>query len=157
MAVMSAKELHAIYASTSGNVETAVEYVANLWQAAGHTVHLHRAEQTKPEVLTANQHFLLATSTWEHGVINPFFQPLLDVLKTTSLTQQRAAFLGLGDTRYEPVLFCGGMEVLKQGWERAGGKVVGTPLKVNGEPYHQLDNLIKPWAEQIWPLWGMTG
>lgn len=70
---MSAEILHVIYASTSGNVETVVETAAAVWREQGLTVELHRAEQTSIELVKENSQFVIATSTWEHGALNPFF------------------------------------------------------------------------------------
>lgn len=139
----------AIYASTSGNTEWVVEQVAGVWQAAGQTVQLHRAEQTDPTIWQQHETFLLATSTWDHGTINPFFNKLLAALKETNCAGKRAAFIGTGDVRYEPVLFCGGMETLKNTWVERGGQAIGVPMKFNGEVYAKFESVIQPWAEKI--------
>lgn len=140
---------HAIYASTSGNVEVVVEHVATLLQAANFECDLHRAEITPVEIITQNDLFVLATSTWEHGEINPFFGKLMSEMSRLDLHGKRAAFIGLGDKRYEPVLFCGGMEQLKSVFIKQGGRVIYDALKIDGEPYHQLDSVVKPWANQL--------
>lgn len=142
-------DIHAIYASTSGNVEKVVETVAGILRAGGHTVTLHRAEQTPIELVTANSCFILATSTWEHGVINPFFKPLLEALKSTNCQGKRAAFIGLGDRRYEPVLFTEGMSILRNTWLQQGGQEIGEPLRMQGEPYAQIEYVVKPWTTSI--------
>lgn len=141
--------LHAIYASTSGNVEIVVEKVAELWRQQGLAVELHRAEQTSPEVIAQADLFLLATSTWEHGVLNPFFQPLHKAMSTMDCHGKKALFIGLGDTRYEPVLFCEGVETLRRTWLAQGGEQLGVTMKVNGEPYHVLNTSVKTWAERM--------
>lgn len=139
----------AIYASTSGNTEWVVEQVASVWQAAGLNVELYRAERTDPAIWQRHDFFLLATSTWEHGVINPFFNTLYSALKDVDCTGKRAAFIGTGDVRYEPVLFCGGMESLKNRWLERGGQAIGVPMKFNGEVYAKFDSVIKPWSNKI--------
>ncbi len=139
----------AIYASTSGNTEWVVERVAEVWRAAGLQIDLHRAEQTDPTIWQQHDTFLLATSTWDHGVINPYFDKLLAALKETDSAGKRAAFIGMGDVRYEPVLFCGGMETLKNIWVERGGQALDAPLKFNGEPFAKFEAVIKPWAEKL--------
>lgn len=146
---MHTQSVQAIYASTSGNTELVVEAVADRWRAGGLTVELHRAEQTSPVVLTSNSTFLLATSTWEHGNINRFFYTLFDALKSISCAGKRAAFIGLGDTRYEPVLFCGGMEMLRERWLAQQGREIGQRLKINGEPHAFLTTSVAQWADAI--------
>jgi flavodoxin len=139
----------AIYASTAGHVETTVEYVAEVWRGLGHVVELHRAEKTSPEIFSTHQDFFIATSTWEHGELNPFFMPIYTAWKEMDLKGKRASFLGLGDTRYEPVHFGRGVDYLQQRWVERGGTMVGPMLKINGEPYHQLEAIVKPWAAKV--------
>lgn len=141
--------IQVIYASTSGNTEIVVEKVADIWREHGYMVELHRAEKTDPEIINRHSLFLLATSTWEHGQLNPFFKKIFDHLKTVNCSQKTAMFLGCGDTRYEPVLFCGGMETLRERWITQGGQEIGERLKINGEPYAILDTTVTQWAEKI--------
>jgi flavodoxin len=142
-------KIQAVYASTSGNVEAVVEAVAAILTQAGHQVELHRAEKTSPEIFSQNDVFLLATSTWEHGVLNPFFQPLHKEMSKLNLAGKQAVMLGLGDTRYEPVLFCEGIEILRQTWLKQNGTQLGQTLKINGEPYHLLETTVAAWAKQV--------
>lgn len=141
--------IHCIYASTSGNVELVVEQVGNVLKDKGFEVHLHRAEQTPLSVIADNQTFILATSTWEHGVINPFFRELHDQMKKANFAGKRAAFIGLGDRRYEPVLFCEGMEKVRKTWLANQGQEMLQPLRMQGEPYALLDTLVTPWAHKL--------
>ncbi len=150
--MQSVGSICAVYASTSGNTEWVVEQVVHVWQEAGITVELHRAEQADPNIWKQYDTFLLATSTWDHGAINPFFSVLFEELKNTDCHNKRAAFIGMGDVRYEPVLFCGGMESLKNRWIERGGTAVSTPLKFNGEPFAKYDAVIKPWADALLKL-----
>ncbi|MDQ3008402.1 MAG: flavodoxin family protein [bacterium] len=148
MVMQSSDTVAIIYASTSGNTEAVVEHVARHWQPKISST-LHRAEQTKSDVITDHQFFILATSTWEHGVLNPFFSRLYAEVTELDLSDKQAAFIGLGDRRYEPVLFCEGMEKLRQLWLKKGGTEIGTALKIQGEPYSQLERAVTPWAETI--------
>ena len=138
-----------VYASTSGNVEFVVETVADLLVEAGISCTLHRAEQTSIDVIKNNGTFILATSTWEHGEINPFFDKLLAEMKTTDMTGKRAAFIGLGDMRYEPVLFNQGIKLLKSLYLEKGGKDISDLLLIDGEPYNQIDDRIRPWTAKL--------
>lgn len=147
-------EIHLIYASTSGNVERVVETVAEVLSQNGFEPELHRSEQTLIDVIKNNSLFIIATSTWEHGALNPFFVPLFKEMQQTDLHGKRAAFIGLGDMRYEPVLFTEGMEQVREMWLAQGGEEVGTRLKIQGEPYAQLENHVKPWV--ITTLPGLT-
>lgn len=141
-------DVYGIYASTSGNVETVMEHTAQVLAQYGHTLHLLRAEKTSPEVIQSQQFFILATSTWEHGKINPFFIPLLKYIQQQDLHGKQAAFVGLGDRRYEPLLFCQGMETLREAWLKQGGRELGQPLRIEGEPYEQLETGVTPWVQE---------
>lgn len=141
----------AIYASTSGNTELVIEAVTEHWRQRGIGVQLMRAEQTDPREIQQHDLFLFGTSTWEHGRINPFFDALMTGLKTMSCAGKQAAFIGLGDTRYEPVLFCGGMQTLHDRWLAQGGSVIGEPLKIDGEPQAVLTTSVQDWAAALVP------
>ena len=138
--------IHIVYASTSGNVEAVMEKVAATLQEYHYPVTLHRAEQTKVDVFNLTDIFILATSTWEHGEINPFWNRLLKEMEAVDLSGKNAGFVGLGDKRYEPVLFCNGMEILRHEFITRGGGEIFEPLKINGEPYNLLDTVVKEWA-----------
>jgi flavodoxin I len=143
------RQLCCIYASTSGNVEITLEKVAELVRAAGWEVSLHRAEQASVELFQQYDYFLLATSTWEHGVLNPFFARLHTEMQTLNLTGKTAVGLGLGDTRYEQVYFCRGIDILLDTWQKQQGKVLYQALKLNGDPYPFLPTLVKAWGERL--------
>jgi flavodoxin len=144
---MSNQLIHFIYASTSGNVEFVMDQIAQDWRAQGVEVIMLRAEQTHLDAIKNNQLFVFATSTWEHGVLNPFFDRLVKEMKELDCSDKYAAFVGLGDIRYEPVLFCHGMIQLEEFWQKLGGQVVGHHIKINGEPFEQIDKIVKPWSD----------
>ena len=150
---MSSFSVACVYASTSGNVETVVEAAAQVWRELGWDVSLHRAEQTSIDLINQHTHFLFATSTWEHGALNPFFVPLFKAMSQTQFVGKQAAFIGLGDQRYEPVLFCKGMEIIRDMWQANQGEIIGFPIKINGEPYAQLERTVIPWSKQIAQRW----
>lgn len=144
-----ARHLCCIYASTSGNVEITLEKVAELVRAAGWEVSLHRAEQASAELFQQHEYFLLATSTWEHGVLNPFFDRLHKEMKGLNLAGKKAVGLGLGDTRYEQVYFCRGVDILLETWQKQQGEILYQALKLNGDPYPLLNTIVKSWAERL--------
>lgn len=140
----------AIYASTSGNVEAVVEHVAQQLRTAGHDVVLNRAEKTNSDVFDTSDVYLLATSTWEHGELNPFFRKLYTAMTTLSFAGKRALVIGLGDTRYEPVLFGKGADMLAERWQAQGGQLLTPVFKIDGEPFHQL-HLVDAWLQAVLP------
>jgi flavodoxin len=149
---MPAPVIHCVYASTSGNVEIVAETVAKVLQGQELPVELHRAEQTAIDLIQNNQNFLFATSTWERGTLNPFFVPLLEEMKKIDFTGKKAGFIGLGDIRYENVFFNRGIDLIHDAWKANRGEVLFRLLKLNGDPYAQLDSVVTPWAQAIGPL-----
>ena len=142
--------IHCIYASTSGNTEYAVETASGIWQQQGAQVELHKAQKTPIDVVTKNQRFLFATSTWDHGTLNPYFNALYAELQTADLSGKTACFIGLGDRRYEHYYFCTGMKLLQEVWQKNGGTTVGTQLTIGREPYEEaITNIIIEWATVV--------
>lgn len=142
-----------IYASTSGNVETCIEFIANELKKKKFDVNLYRAEETSIDVIKNHKRFVFGTSTWDHGKINPFFVNLYKEMHKESFSGKQAAFIGLGDHRYEPILFCEGILKLRQVWLSNGGEEIVPILKVQGEPYSQLESFVKPWALKLIETW----
>lgn len=142
-------EIFLIYASTSGNVETVVEWTAEKLTQTGISTQLFRAEQCTPDIFSQADYFVLATSTWEHGYLNPFFVPLHKSMKDLDFSEKKAAFIGLGDQRYEPVYFCQGMETVRETWLKKGGTELLERLKIQGEPYAQLETVVGPWVNSL--------
>lgn len=145
--------INIIYASTSGNVEIVCETIAKLFNKRGIETVLSRVEQTPIEVISKNSHFLFATSTWEHGKLNPFFDKLYGQMEKLNFQNKKASFVGLGDKRYEPVLFCEGIEIIKRLWSKNGGGEVGPTLLVAGEPYEKLNTNVESWADKVIEMW----
>ncbi len=143
--------IHIIYASTSGNTELVVETIGEILKNKGINIYYHRAEITSIDVVKDNNLFILATSTWEHGELNPYFKNLLKEMKTLDLSGKYAGFVGCGDTRYEPVLFCEGMEILRRTFLENKGEEIYNALKINGDPNNVLDE-VKQWGEEFYKV-----
>ena len=146
-------QIYLIYASTSGNVEVTMEYVSGFLKRQGFEVFLKRAEQTPIETIEKNKKFVFGTSTWQHGNLNPFFMRLYEEMKTKDFSGKQAAFVGLGDRRYEPILFCEGIIKIRHLFLKNGGEEVGSYLKIQGEPYGQLNLVVAPWAAMLSKTW----
>ncbi|HEC64315.1 MAG TPA: hypothetical protein ENI23_03380 [bacterium] len=146
---MSNQSIKIIYASTSGNVEVVCDTVAEFLKEKGIESELFRSEQTSIDLIRENSLFLFATSTWENGTLNPFYMKLYKEMNELDLTGKRAGFIGLGDIRYEPVLFCAGLDVLKKRFTEKGGEEIHVNLKLNGDPYEFLDTVVKIWVDNF--------
>ena len=93
--------------------------------------------------------YIFAKSTWVHGELNPYFEPLLQYLNGKDLSNYHAAFVGMGDLRYDPILFCNGMEILRKAYLANKGVEITDPLKINGDPYGQLETVVDKWVEKL--------
>lgn len=153
MMVKDLMKINLVYASTSGNVEIVVEAVAKILQQNGFKIVLSRSEKTPIQMIKNNKYFVFGTSTWNHGQLNPFFLKLYEAMQTMNFQNKEAAFVGCGDRRYEPILFCEGIEQVHELWLKKGGKNIGTMLKIQGEPYENLGSLVEPWASELAQLW----
>lgn len=145
--------IYIIYASTSGNVEVTMEYISGFLHKGGFEVFLSRAEQTPIETIEKHKRFVFGTSTWQHGNLNPFFMKIYEKMKTVDFRGKQAAFVGLGDRRYEPILFCEGIIKVRHLFLKNGGEEVGNYLKIQGEPYGQLNSVVAPWASMLSKTW----
>jgi len=145
-----------IYASTSGNVEAVCLKISDILNSQNIESSMHRAEKTDFSIISDNDLFILATSTWEHGEINPFFNKLLAEISQNNMARKKAAFVGLGDTRYEQILFCKGADILREAFLKSGGQELLTTLKINGEPYQQMDTLVATWTNRLVELLKQT-
>lgn len=143
------KEIKIIYASASGNVEVVCEYVAQILEGHHFEVELHRSELVDAAEIIKGRLFIFATSTWEHGEISPYFQPVINDFTHLDLEYKYAGFIGLGDIRYEPVYFCGGIDQALQSYTQSGGQQISRTLKIDGNPYHQLEAHVRPWVNEF--------
>jgi len=142
-----------IYASTIGNTEATMQHISQTLEKNSIPTQLIRVETATPDILEKNDTFILATSTWGHGDINPLWNKLLTTMQTTNMKNKKSAFVGLGDYRYEPVYFCRGVDILKEAFIKAGGEAVNMTLKINGDPYQHFDKLVKVWTSELITLW----
>lgn len=145
--------IYLIYASTSGNVEATMEFIGRVLKKKGFEVFLNRAEKTPVDIIEKHKRFVFGTSTWDHGKLNPFFLNLYKEMQTRKFDDKQAAFVGLGDKRYEPILFCEGIIKLRQLWLGAGGEELVPTLKIQGDPFEQLETLVLPWANNLSETW----
>jgi flavodoxin len=130
-------------------VQLVCEKIAAVLKTHGYNCQLLRAERTDIAEVITGEVFILATSTWEHGRINPFYDVLLKEISKVDLQGKSAGFVGLGDVRYEPVYFCEGINLIQQTFTRQKGSQIGEVLKINGDPYQVIDTDVVEWAHMF--------
>ncbi len=132
-----------------GHTELVVEKISKLLKDANIENELHKAEQADVELIIENDKFLLATSTWEHGRLNPYFDKLLKGIEENSMKGKSAAFVGCGSTQYEHHFFCEGAKILRNAWITSNGKEIVGPFFLDGLPYDKLDTNVTVWAKRF--------
>lgn len=142
--------INIIYASASGNTQFVAQHIHD-YLSEDFEPKIFRAENSNLEdmIKSGVRHFVFATSTWEHGEINPYFNNILAEIDNLDLSKTYGAFVGTGDLRYEPILFCKGMEILRDGAISSGISELISPLKINGDPFDQLDTLVRNWENKL--------
>lgn len=144
------KNIAIIYGSASGNVEYVCQEVAEYIKDAeqlGLTPTLYRAETVPTEIIDTTQQFILAVSTWGHGIPNPYMDAVIAYISKNDMNGKLASFIGLGDRKYEPVLFNEGINITERAWVDSGGDKLGETLKINDLPHNQM-HLVKEWFEK---------
>jgi len=142
-------KLTLIYASTTGNTEAVMDKVGEVLTENNIEYVSQRAEETEESLIADNDTFILATSTWGHGIINPFFDELLEYISNNSMSGKKAAFIGCGDKNYEPELFNNGIKILKEAFLKSGGEEVDRTLIIDGDPFPILDTKVPYWTEKV--------
>ena len=146
---MITNNISIIYASSSGNTLFVSEFVAGKLDEQGFTTDLINADIFDPMDLNKMDHVLFATSTWEHGEIHPFFHNTIKRLDQIVLQGRKVAFIGTGDRRYEPILFCGGMEILRKKVLSRGADEILSPLRLDGDPRPNADSTVSKWVDKL--------
>lgn len=141
-----------IYASTAGHTEYVVSALSERLSSSGVEVTMQRAEQATPADLTAGDILLLACGTWNtggiEGQLNPHMHALLrERADSIDLKNLPCLAIGLGDRRYR---YTANAAVLLEKFVTGhGGTMLLPPLKIVDEPYDRLDDVLKPWLDQL--------
>lgn len=136
-----------VYGSTTGNTETAADYVAATLLSKGIDTVVKDAADVQAEGLGDGYDILLlGSSTWgdEDVELQDDFAPLYDDLDRAALKGRKVAVFGCGDSSYTH--FCGAVDALEVRVGELGAELVGDTLKIDGDP--ERDE-IEAWAETV--------
>lgn len=136
-----------VYGSTTGNTETAAEYVAEGMESKGFEVELKNV--TDIEIADLSKDFdiiLFGCSTWGDDEIElqDDFIPLYESLEDATLKGRKVSVFGCGDSGY--TYFCGAVDAIEEKLEKIGAEVVGNCLKIDGDPER---NPVIEWGKDI--------
>jgi len=139
-----------VYGSTTGNTEFLAQGIAAiLMNKYGHTVTVKDVAGTSVEDLGHGYDLtMLGSSTWgDDGIeFQEDFAPFYEDLHRADLKNKSVAIFGCGDSSYEH--FCGAVDLLEEMMAQLGARVMGVPLRIDGDPAGaQAD--IQQWVDDI--------
>lgn len=138
-----------IYGSTTGNTEMVAEQVTDLLKKDGVDVTMKSVvDATVAELGNGYDLTVLGSSTWGDDDIEfqEDFALFYDDLDKAELNDKKVALFGCGDSSYEH--FCGAVDLLEEKMDVLGGKLVGEPLRIDGDPEDSSSD-IEDWAAEI--------
>lgn len=138
-----------IYGTTSGNTELVVQKVATVLQEKQIEVTLQRAECSSPADLENNDLYILAASTYGHGILQDYMIPFAKEMKDMSCAGKKFAVIGLGDNKYDAEYHIESARILEKLITECGGERVITALKISKSPIPQLEEKVQQWAEEV--------
>lgn len=136
-----------VYGSTTGNTETAAEYVAEAFENKDFEVELKNVTDVSiAELGNGYDIILFGCSTWGEDEIElqDDFIPLYESLEDAELKGKKVSVFGCGDSSY--TYFCGAVDAIEEKLEKMGASVIGDSLKVDGDP--ERDAIIE-WGKEI--------
>lgn len=136
-----------VYGSTTGNTETAAEYVAEGMESKEFDVDLKNVTDIEIKDLSDGYDIVLfGCSTWgeEEIELQDDFIPIFESLEEAGLKDKKVSVFGCGDSDY--TFFCGAVDAIEEKLERIGANVVGDCLKIDGDPQRAA---ITEWGKEI--------
>ncbi|MGE4505919.1 MAG: flavodoxin [Desulfovibrionaceae bacterium] len=136
-----------VYGSTTGNTETAADYIATTLGNEGiETTLLDASDAAASGLGEGYDLVLLGSSTWgdDEVELQDDFVPLYEDLEQADLKGRKVAVFGCGDSSYPH--FCGAVDAIEQKVSAMGADLVAESLKIDGDP--ERDE-ISGWAREI--------
>jgi flavodoxin short chain len=136
-----------VYGSTTGNTETAAEYIAEVFAEKEFEVELKNVTDASVDELNNGYDIVLfGCSTWGEDEIElqDDFIPLYESLEEADLKNKKVSVFGCGDSDY--TYFCGAVDAIEEKLEKMGAVIVGDSLKIDGDPARAA---ITEWAKEI--------
>lgn len=118
------KKIAIIYASDSGNTETAAHAINK--EFSGMDVHLANiADASDLQLLEDGDFLILGTPTWGYGDLQEDWERFMPKLKQANLKGKTVALFGLGDSGAYPDTFVDAMAELYEVVIQGGARVIG--------------------------------
>lgn len=141
------------YATYSGGTQTACEFLSQTLSGLGHQVTMKQISELSFEDTLAYDLRIFSSPSWDDGELEG--QPHMDFgsfIKNSagkSFSGKNCAVFGLGDTSYAH--FCGAVDIIIDFVQKNGGKLISTPLKIDGYLFDMEGNnkKISDWAHTL--------
>ncbi|MDD2465827.1 MAG: flavodoxin domain-containing protein [Desulfobulbus sp.] len=139
-----------VYGSETGNTRTAAQTIKDILQKEGMDVYLSDAKEVNVATLGHGYDLTLLGSS-SRGDIDtidfpPSFAPVYEQLKSAQLRDKKMAVFGCGDS--SKPYFCGAVELLQEKIGDLGGKLIHTPLCIDGDPRKRMANICS-WSHHL--------
>lgn len=138
-----------VYGSTTGNTEAVAEQINDFFKDKGIEVTMKNVvDAIVAELGNGYDLTVFGSSTWGDDDIEfqEDFALFYEDLDKAELKYKKVAIFGCGDSSYEH--FCGAVDLLEEKMEALGGKIVGEPLRIDGDPEESSSD-IDDWAAEI--------
>lgn len=146
--LLSMAKISLIYGTSGGNTQIVCEKVCEVLRAT-HSVVLIPAQKASQKDLLDADVIILASPTYEHGVLEEKMERFISRIQNIDLTGKKCTVIGLGDTIYEDDYCVASAKILMQFIKDKGGELVVAPLTILKSPIPLLETRIKTWAEQL--------
>ena len=143
-------QIQIVYGSNSGNTKMVCECAAAYLEDHGHQVQIDRAEHFDENKLSGHDLLILGCSTYEHGALEDHFRySLWPRIQKIDLQGQKAAVIGLGDSKYDTDYNIESGRILAKYVEEHNGVLIHENLMINRCPLPQLETKVQAWVTEL--------
>lgn len=126
------------------------KFVAHFLREHGHEVAMDRGEHFPEDQLTGHDLLILACGTYEHGELEDHFRySFWPRIQKLDLTGQKAAVIGLGDSKYDTDYNIESGRILAKYIETHNGELIHENLMINRCPLSQLETKVQEWTTDL--------
>lgn len=137
-----------IYGTCGGNTELVCEKVAEILSIKN-SVELKKAKITNTNEIGDYDLLILASPTYGHGQLEPYFDKFLKKLEKEDLKGRHCAVIGLGNLKYDSDYHLESAKIITNFLEKKEANIICKPLLVSKCPIPFLDKHVKSWAENL--------
>jgi len=139
------------YATTGGNTRLVAQFLAERFEKSGLKSEIFRLETAKWADFDQFSHLIFASPTYGHGQLDPKAEIWKEKWEKMSVSLSKKPFsvIGLGNHKYDEDYTIESAQILADFFQKKDGKLIFTPLKVDGHPILQLKTKINDWGNDF--------